>query len=283
MRHFIASTLVGAGLAVLFIQVALQASQAPVRASTEPAPRVIEPRVSSPTASIQPPPRMRIVPHHQLLQKVTLDSPRIPPLGVKSLPADLQNMPTEHKKDNFIKLLLPAILHINAEYRHLRQQIQQGAPDPELFRRYKLDPGDSVERLLKRVDSLPPSLVLAQAALESAWGTSRFAQQATNLFGHWTWQQDQGLVPREREEGKTHLVRVFSTVEDSLRAYYRNINTNSAYRELRDARQRTRDSRKLAEYLFRYSQLGHSYADELKAIIDYNDFQRFDDYRLARR
>ena len=140
----------------------------------------------------------------------------------------------------------------------------------------------SWQELLNRVDVVPPSLALAQAANESAWGTSRFARQAYNFYGQWCFKQGCGLVPKKRDAGKTHEVAAFDSPQESVKMYIRNLNTNSAYKPLRDVRAQLRQLNKpvtghaLAAGLNRYSERGLEYVSELRSMIEYNKLARYD-------
>ncbi len=139
-----------------------------------------------------------------------------------------------------------------------------------------------VAQLLLRVDPVPPSLALAQAAIESAWGTSRFAVQGNNLFGQWCYKKGCGLVPLRRSSGSHHEVAKFATVAESVESYIRNINTHRAYTDLRAARASLRSEDKsasgyqLAENLLEYSELREKYVHEVQAVIRINDLARYD-------
>ncbi len=141
----------------------------------------------------------------------------------------------------------------------------------------ELSPVDLVDELLVRVDIIPVSLALAQAATESAWGTSRFAREGNNIFGQWCFDEGCGLVPGQRADDASHEVKSFATVEASIRAYLRNLNTNPSYAYLRELRAQMRmkdkplDSRALAQGLLRYSERGHVYISEIHDIIRIND------------
>lgn len=154
--------------------------------------------------------------------------------------------------------------------------------------RYRVDveemtTGEMAKELKLRVDLIPPSLVLAQAANESAWGTSRFAREANNLFGQWCFTEGCGLVPRRRPDGAKHEVKTFDSVADAVYAYYRNINTNEVYDYLRELRLEMReeqerlDSLVLAYGLTRYSQRGTEYISELQSMIRFNDLLALDE------
>lgn len=136
--------------------------------------------------------------------------------------------------------------------------------------------------LYLRVDVLPASLVLAQAANESAWGTSRFAVDGNNLFGQWCFTKGCGLVPSGRDSDESHEVRVFDSVTESVNSYFRNINTHRQYRTLRTIRSELRylgqalDSETLAWGLEGYSIRGEHYIRELIAMIRYNRLADYD-------
>ena len=220
----------------------------------------------------------------------------VPPLALKALPHDLDQLPVDAKKRVFLQSLLPLVLAENRRVAAERQFLQQALADwplPEGERRARLErlaaryqvEGDlsgapARQRLLRRVDQVPPALALAQAANETGWGTSRFAREANNLFGQWTYEASQGLVPRDRAEGKTHYVRRFPDLQASVRGYLHNLNTHPAYQGLRERRAQLRDRRRpldaveLAAGLEAYSERGMEYVEDIRAMIRHNDLQR---------
>lgn len=206
------------------------------------------------------------------------------------------------RKQIFIDFLLPAIEERNeeiakqrAELRQLQTSYQQnGALTPSesvtlerLAKRVRLDVAleDAAfwELMLRRLDQLPPSLVLAQAANESGWGTSRFAREGNNFFGQWCFVEGCGIVPARRAEGMSHEVAAFDTPRQAIASYFRNLNTHNAYKELRAMRRRARETQsglsglRLAEGLLRYSERGEEYVEELQSMIRFNEFDRFDE------
>ena len=226
----------------------------------------------------------------------------VPPLILKTLPKDLPQLSSNRaKKLFFFKSILPMVLLANDEILRerkqvieLKQQLDQGQPLNEeqlqilsgLKKRYEVNidtesPEEVVTILLRRVDIIPPELALAQAANESAWGTSRFSQLANNLFGEWTFTPGSGIIPEDRPDGATYEVRRFENIYESIRSYLRNLNTHYAYRELRQLRAEARaaseplDGLKLAEGLFRYSVRGEEYVKELQSLIRQNRLNRF--------
>ncbi len=141
-------------------------------------------------------------------------------------------------------------------------------------------------KLLKRIDIIPPSLTLAQAANESGWGMSRFAQHANNIFGEWTFTPGTGLVPKGRPEGETYEVRRFKTLYDSIRSYLRNLNTHSAYRSMRTKRLRMRENGlpltgySLAGEMKFYSTRRDAYVAEIRQMIRGNHLEKLNDVTL---
>jgi Bax protein len=205
-------------------------------------------------------------------------------------------------KQEFINTLLPYIEQENRRLTKLRESVASlldkldgnVAISPserqkinKLARKYRLEgsPLESIQaraELLRKIDIIPASLALAQAANESAWGKSRFAQQANNLFGIWTYDQDKGLIPLNREEGKTHLVRIFDDYGESVGYYMHTLNSHPAYRELREIRQQLRasgqmiDGHKLAAGLENYSAKGEAYINLIRSLIRQNQWAQLD-------
>ena len=142
---------------------------------------------------------------------------------------------------------------------------------------------DIINELILRVDVIPVSLALAQAANESAWGTSRFALEGNNVFGQWCYKKGCGIVPAERRSGATHEVKSFTSVERSVQAYILNINSHPSYRYLREVRAVMRgrqgrlDPMGLAYGLDRYSERGNNYVDEVRNIIIQNNLRLRDE------
>lgn len=150
------------------------------------------------------------------------------------------------------------------------------------FEDQKLSLPEQVDKLLRRVDKIPASMVLAQAATESAWGTSRFATGGNNFFGQWCFRKGCGSVPLMRGEGQLHEVAAFGSARDSIRSYFRNINTHRAYRGVRQMRAAMREAGEditgleLIKGLGRYSERGEDYIRELRLIIAGNKFMELD-------
>jgi Bax protein len=206
------------------------------------------------------------------------------------------------KKQAFITKLLPYIEQENRRLHGLRNttagmlsKIDSGialsTSDQQHIKklatkyRVKGDPlvdNTAREEMLRKIDIIPSSLALAQAANESAWGESRFAQEANNLFGIWTYEQDKGLKPKRREQGKTHLVRIFDDFEGSVRYYMYTLNSHPAYEKLREIRQQLRASDQvinghmLAAGLEKYSAKGQAYIVLIQSLIKQNEWVLLD-------
>jgi uncharacterized FlgJ-related protein len=148
-------------------------------------------------------------------------------------------------------------------------------------------PPEAISELVLRVDAVPPSLTLAQAAEESGWGTSRFADEGNAIFGQWTW-GDEGIVPEEQREGMgDYKIASFETPLESVQGYMLNINSHDAYGELRTLRAAVRSEgreptgRELAQALTSYSERGPEYVDGLLAIMDVNKLDATDEAWLV--
>ena len=213
------------------------------------------------------------------------------------------------KKRIFFRLLGPLILRSNEMIQKQRDQAQSvfsamrkgekiRQEDQALLREiaaaYKVLNGETdfadkalQDRLLRRVDILPPSLVLAQAAEESGWGTSRFAAEGNALFGMWTWGED-GVKPKQQRSGLgNYKIAAYKTPLHSVVAYMQNLNTHQAYRELRERRAELRKSKakvtgwELANTLTKYSERGQAYVDSLHSLMKVNRLQPTDDAYLT--
>lgn len=211
----------------------------------------------------------------------------VPNIIIDSIDVDLRRIPDiNEKKETFFRIMLPIIARENDKVRAERVKIMA---DPEsapksLYQKYDIDVGD-VDELLRRVDVVPASLVLSQAALESGWASSRFALKGNNFFGMRTYNMDApGMDPHQAEGFK---VMIFKDISGSVRAYIKNLNTHNAYKTLRKARATMRgqnvipSGRKLTNYLTAYSEIPEEYGARLRSMMDRNKLDRFDGVRLA--
>lgn len=149
-----------------------------------------------------------------------------------------------------------------------------------ITKRYKLE-GKSLEFYLNEIDIIPNSLVLAQASVESGWGKSRFFKEANNIFGQWTW-SGKGLHPTNKNEGETHKIKIFNSLQEAVRGYMINLNNGWGYEEFRKQRAIFRKENKpidsiiLAQTLINYSQKKEVYTKLLVTIITKNNLQKYD-------
>ncbi|CCQ12141.1 Putative Bax protein [Pseudoalteromonas luteoviolacea B = ATCC 29581] len=218
------------------------------------------------------------------------------PLHDVDLPDFSSFVSVSEKKRAFFDFIKPHILAENKRILEERAAIEialmmvqfeepltktQVARMDRIFRKYRLANGgkytqDRLKAALKRVDVIPRELALMQAANESAWGTSRFARIGLNFFGQWCYRKGCGIVPSSRDDEARHEVAAYTSVQDSVSSYFRNINTHRAYRELRELRAQMRNERKpieateLSKGLLAYSERGSDYIDELNDMIRHN-------------
>lgn len=202
---------------------------------------------------------------------------------------------TTKKKSEFFDYLRPYVQRENARLRSLRQQLleiqdkkrknmrvtlEEYAFLYSLYDEFRMEVAESDEtvlaELLKRVDVIPDTLVLMQAANESAWGTSRFATEGYNFFGQWCFREGCGMVPLSRLDGQYHEVAKFTSPSDSIKSYFYNLNTFHTYESLRNIRARLRREGKpvrgevLAAGLGAYSERGEEYITEISGMIRFN-------------
>ncbi len=230
----------------------------------------------------------------------TLDDVRkkklVKPVALTLLPGEIKMIENSNqRKEFFIQIILPLILQENNNIRLDRKRLfgiinKSNNSDLEkkwLEKKYKQYgiPSKDLSTLKIRMDEIPVSLAIAQAAKETGWGTSRFAQEGNALFGQWTW-SGEGLKPKDAEKNEGHKVMKFNVLQASVRAYQRNLNTHSSYKNLRKARAQLRDrgqpldSLILAKYLDEYAETGKKYVEVLQQIIKQNNLKDFDDAKL---
>ncbi len=220
----------------------------------------------------------------------------VKPIALTLLPAEIKMIENVKKrKEFFIQIILPLILeenkNINLDRKRLFSIINKSNNSSnekswleKKYRQYGI-PSRDLSILKRRMDVVPVSLAIAQAAKETGWGTSRFAQQGNALFGQWTW-SGEGLKPKDAEKSQGHKVMRFNVLQASVRAYQRNINTHSSYEDFRSARAELRDLGKpldsmiLSTYLDKYAETGSEYVKVLQKIIKQNNLKDFDDAKL---
>ena len=220
----------------------------------------------------------------------------VKPFEVGMLPEEMKKIESSKiRKDLFIKIVLPLILSENNIIKIDRKNLfkilnksnnTQREKDwiEKKFKQYGVVNKD-LSTLKVRMDIIPVSLAIAQAAKETGWGTSRFAIEGNALFGQWTFSGN-GIKPAAADEGTKHKVMTFNVLKASVRAYQRNINTHSSYKEFRKARAIQRDndeilnSLELVNFLYDYAENGEEYIETLKKIIQQNNLKDFDNAKI---
>ena len=220
----------------------------------------------------------------------------VKPINIDLLPSEMKLIEsTKKRKELFLQIILPLVLEENKKIRLerktlfsiLNKNINSKAERNWLkskFKQYGVLNRD-IPTLKIRMDEIPVSLVLAQAAKETGWGTSRFAQEGNALFGQWTWNGD-GIKPAGSDDEDTHKVMKFKILKASVRAYQRNLNTHKSYKDFRKVRAIQRDvfgklnSIELVNYLDKYAETGEEYIKILKQIIQQNRLMDFDDAKI---
>ena len=220
----------------------------------------------------------------------------VKPVKIDLLPKEIKQIENTKKRKNlFIQIVLPLILEENNRIKIERKKLfvvlnKNNNSESEIrwlkkkFKQYGVVNRD-LTTLKIRMDEIPVSLAIAQAAKETGWGTSRFALEGNALFGQWTF-SGEGIKPKGADIGDTHKVMKFKVLQASVRAYQRNLNTHASYREFRKMRAIQRDnlgslnSLELVNLLDKYAETGTEYTKILKKIIEQNNLTDFDDAEL---
>ena len=222
----------------------------------------------------------------------------IPNVIIVKLPRDLKSIKSiKNRKELFIKITLPLIVQENEKLVFLNNKInslknsfghisrKEAVWAKKLMAEYE---ADTLDALLIKVDEIPVSLALAQAVIESGWGTSRFAYEGNALFGQYVWGSNKnGIIPNDRESDAKFKIKSFDSLSDSVASYMKNLNTNFHYNEFRINRFVLRSNNLplrgtyLAEYLFNYS-IEDDYTDKIKNIIEINDFEDFENLNIEK-
>ena len=234
-----------------------------------------------------------------ILEKAEKDS-EVPRIFFSQLPDDLYTYELKNRKKFFISIILPLLIRGNEIVESERKQIkllfkkEKFGKLKKYCKKYKIsmkicsvnDP-KAIKKinflqdlLLTRVDVFPLSMMLAQAAIESGWGMSRFAKKGNALFGQWTWDQSKGLKPNQSPNAN-FVVKSFKNLQYSVNSYILNLNTHSAYRKLRKYRKLIKDTDKqfkgenFAKYLDKYAEIGYEYVLKVIAMIKSNRLEKY--------
>jgi len=220
----------------------------------------------------------------------------VKPISLSLLPREMQKIEnTIIRKKLFIQIILPLVIKENNNIKLDRLKLfsiinksnNTNLEKKWLKRKFKQYgvPNNDLSSLKVRMDEIPVSMAIAQAAKETGWGTSRFAQEGNALFGQWTW-SGEGIKPAAADNNSTHKVMKFKILQASVKAYHRNLNTHSSYKEFRIARAELRgenkklDSLMLSNHLDKYAETGKEYVKILQQIIKQNQLTDFDDAKL---
>ena len=219
------------------------------------------------------------------------DEKQVKPIYFTRLPRDLDKIKTiKAKKETFLQIVLPLVVaeneKIETDRNYLLKVIRDNDSDEKLqwlkrkFKEYKVKDGD-INELIEKVDIVPTSIALAQAAKESGWGTSRFALEGNAIFGQWTW-DGVGIEPLDKSDDQSHKILKFPILRASVKAYITNLNTHPSYKNFREKRLMLRQSNKalsgidLIHELENYAETGKEYTRILEQIIEQNDLQEFE-------
>ena len=219
------------------------------------------------------------------------DEKQVKPIYFTRLPRDLDKIKTiKAKKETFLQIVLPLVVaeneKIETDRNYLLKVIRDNDSSEKLqwlkrkFKEYKVKDGD-INELIEKVDIVPISIALAQAAKESGWGTSRFALEGNAIFGQWTW-DGVGIEPLDKSDDQGHKILKFPILRASVKAYITNLNTHPSYKNFREKRLMLRQSNKalsgidLIHELENYAETGKEYTRILEQIIEQNDLQEFE-------
>ncbi len=269
----------------------------------------------SPSISIKSPAQLETYYTDQgyTMQALRAGNAQVPPVFITSVPDDwAKDLDVGQKKSMFFRTLLPLVLQVNKDIRadasrlaelQERRRAEESLPRSDLtwlfdladdygvLDREKVDANlplsaEQLATLKARVDVIPPSLALAQGAIESAYALSRFAVEGNALFGQWRY--GKGLKPEQQREALgDYRIASFETPLDSVRSYARNLNSNPAYKAFRQLRTDARDAGTtprgptLVQGLIAYSERRQAYVDEVRALIEFNMLAQTDTARLT--
>lgn len=203
----------------------------------------------------------------------------------------LDSLSIKERKKEFLNMMLPAVLAVKAKLDYERQQVEfletkkKHSPLDKQFldkleKEYKTK---NLKVLAKRLQTFPVSIVLAQAALESGWGTSRFFQEANNPFGMWSFSDSHARVEAlaTRSDGKKVYLRKFKNLQAAVEAYYAMLATGRTFQQFRNMKMKTDNPLKLIQALNNYSERGAAYVNDLASVITFNNLDKYDDFEIG--
>ena len=225
----------------------------------------------------------------------------IPNITISKLPNELKDISSvKDRKELFIKIALPLIVgeneilnNQNKKIKHLKDNFEYISKNDALWlikkmKKYKVK-NKSIDQLLIKVDTIPVSLALSQAAIESGWGTSRFAMEGNALYGQYVWGNDEvGMVPTDRKNNEVYSIKAFSSLRESVASYMLNLNSNYHYNEFRNNRFKLKNTDRkisgvyLAEFINNYS-IEDNYPSKVIGVIKTNNLEDLDDMKIDKR
>ncbi|MCF2902743.1 glucosaminidase domain-containing protein [Pseudoalteromonas sp. OFAV1] len=196
-----------------------------------------------------------------------------------SLPGMDNSMSVQERKEAFFEAVYQEALGASKRVVDDKNYLNQDRNLNSLCIKYKVKCNSETTglELAKKVDLIKPSQILAQAAIESGWGTSRFALEGNNIFGVWCWTEGCGLKPSGAPEESKYWVKRYSSIKESINDYILNLNTHDAYQKFRDIRFKSDDVIEQLNGLEKYSQEEGEYIAKLQAIIKYNNLKQYDE------
>lgn len=198
---------------------------------------------------------------------------------------ELPPMSVQEKKARFISLIVPAVDHVYqdlmSQYEDVKSIIDSGTHQSKIEKLKAEYKASTDHELLIALKPHPKSIAIAQAAMESSWATSRFFLEANNIFGVWSFDEDEPRIAAlKKRDDKTIWVRKYDSIEQSVYDYYRTLARGNAFKAFREATMKTDDPHVLVTKLNRYSEKGSKYAKELSAIINFNHFDEYDNENM---
>ncbi|MCK9492089.1 MAG: glucosaminidase domain-containing protein [Sulfurimonas sp.] len=197
------------------------------------------------------------------------------------LAKDAKPISVKEKKKRFFNTLVPVVnsvyKELDIQYKEIKTNLKNPKYKKKITTLKKIYKVKTDKDLMMALKPHPRSITLAQAAMESAWGTSRFYIKANNIFGVWSFNKKEPRIAASQKRGKkTIWLKKYPTIKDSVRDYYKNISRSHAFVEFRKLKMVTDDPYKLVKKLDRYSEMKEKYPKELAAMIRYNKLQRYD-------
>ena len=219
---------------------------------------------------------------------VKIDTPLVKPI-IYTKSVKLDEVSIAQKKRTFIDMMLPSILiakyHLEKDKQHLLELLKKDKLTVSdrlwLTKKRQIFKAKSNDELYDKMEIHPTSIIIAQAIIESGWGTSKFFKKANNVFGIWSFNVNDKRIPASEKRGKkTIYLKKYSSLEESIRDYLLTLSTKDAYKEFREKRLETQDPFELIKYLGNYSELRDEYIKNLKNTIKKNKLLDYDSYRL---